>query len=102
LGKNFRLLVLKFNPEAYIAEIPYPRVQGKITYSLRTIITIALCATIGGANDFTAIERFGWDHCDFFEQLLDRETDIPSHDTFDRIFALINPRLFFDNIHLWL
>lgn len=85
-----------------IAEIPDPRVQGRIVYPLRTIIVIALCASIGGANDFVGIERFGWDHCDFFEQLLGLKTNIPSHDTFNRVFSLINPRLFFDWISLWL
>ena len=58
-NKNF------VNLESCIAEIPDPRVNGRVTYPLRTIIVIALCATIGGANDFTAIERFGWDHCDW-------------------------------------
>jgi len=90
------------NLEFCIAEIPDPLVQGRITYSLRTIIIIALCAAIGGANDFTAIEQFGWAHCDLFEQLLGLKTNIPSHDTFDRVFSLICPRLFFDCITLWL
>jgi hypothetical protein len=90
------------NLESCIAEIPDPRTNGRVTYPLRTIIVIALCATIGGANDFTAIERFGWDHCDWFEQLLGLKTNIPSHDTFNRIFNLIAPRQLFDWISLWL
>ena len=95
-NKNF------VNLEACIAEIPDPRVNGRVRYPLRTIIVIALCATIGGANDFTAVERFGWDHCDWFEQLLGLKTNIPSHDTFNRIFDMLNPRLLFDWISLWL
>ena len=90
------------NLESCIAGIPDPRVEGRVTYSLRTIIVIALCATIGGANDFMSIERFGWDHCDLFEQLLGLKTNIPSHDTFNRVFNLITPRQLFDWISLWL
>jgi hypothetical protein len=88
--------------ESCIAGIPDPRVQGRITYPLRTIIVIALCASIGGANNFTAIERFGWDHCDWLEQLLGLKTNIPSHYTFNRVFNLLNPRQLFDWISLWL
>lgn len=90
------------NLESCIAQIPDPRVQARTVYSLRTIIIIAVCATIGGANDFTTIECFGWDHCDFFEQLLGLKTSIPSHDTFNRVFNLLNPHLFFDWLSLWL
>lgn len=90
------------NLESCIAGIPDPRVQTRTIYSLRTIIIIAVCATIGGANDFTAIERFGWDHCDFFEQLLGLKTNIPSHNTFNRVFNLLNPHGFFDWLSLWL
>lgn len=90
------------NLELCINEIPDPRVKGRIIYPLRTIIVIAICAIIGGANDFKAIERFGWDHCDWFQELLNLTTSIPSHDTFNRVFTLINPRLFFDWISLWL
>ena len=90
------------NLESCIAGIPDPRIKGKVTYPLRIIIMIALCATIGGANDFKAIERFGWDHCDWFEQLLGFKTDIPSHDTFNRVFNRLVPRQLFDWITLWL
>lgn len=63
--------------EECIAEIPDPRVEGRTDYPLRNIIVIALCAALDGANDFVAVEKFGWDHCDIFEQLLGLKTNIP-------------------------
>lgn len=90
------------NLESCIAAIPDPRRQSQIDYSLKTIIIIAVCAIIGGADDFTAIEKFGWDHCDYFEKLLNLNTNIPSHDTFNDVFNRLIPRAFYEWISLWL
>ena len=48
--------------ESCFAEIPDPQVQSRAAHSLRTIIVIAFCAAIGGANDFVAMDRTAWDN----------------------------------------
>jgi predicted transposase YbfD/YdcC len=60
-----------------------------IKHPLVSILFIAICATVGGANDFVAIEQFGIAHMDWFVQLIQLPFGIPSHDTFNRIFSLI-------------
>jgi predicted transposase YbfD/YdcC len=57
-----------------------------------SILVIAICAQIGGANDAVAIAQFGLNHQDWFRQFLYLPHGIPSHDTFNRVLALIDIR----------
>jgi len=58
------------------------------------IVTIAMCAVICGADDWVEIEEFGNAKREFFEQFLVLPNGIPSHDTFNRVFARLNPEQF--------
>ena len=55
------------------------------------IITIAICAVVCGANSWEHIEVFGQSKLDWFKDFLDLPHGIPSHDTFGRVFAQIDP-----------
>lgn len=71
-----------------------PRVERTKLHGLLDIITIAICAVICGADDWSEIELFGNAKRVFFESFLVLPNGIPSHDTFGRVFARLNPEQF--------
>lgn len=75
----------------HFAEIQDPRVERTKLHSLINIITIALCAIISGADDWVAIEAYGRTKQSFLGTFLDLSNGIPSHDTFRRVFGLLDP-----------
>ncbi len=56
---------------------------------------------ICGAEGFAQIEMFARSKQEWFEQFLELPHGIPSHDTFGRVFALIDPRQFEDAFLAW-
>ncbi|OWK43269.1 ISAs1 family transposase [Fimbriiglobus ruber] len=72
-----------------------PRRPGRtLAHNLHEILTIALCAAIGGANDWVAVETFGRAKIGWFRRFLPLAHGIPSHDTFGRVFAHLTPAAF--------
>lgn len=71
-----------------------PRVERTKLHQLLDIITIAICAVICGADDWAEIETFGNEKRPFFDKFLLLPKGIPSHDTFGRVFARLNPDQF--------
>jgi len=63
-------------------------------HPFESVITIALCAMLAGANDFTAIEEFSKTHRKWFKKFLNLPYGIPAHDTFNDIFSKILPEEF--------
>src|SRR5262249_62034391 len=63
---------------------------------------LAVCATLGNANGWADIERFGKAKFDFFRTFLDLPNGIPSHDTFGRVFARLDPAALLACIQQWL
>jgi predicted transposase YbfD/YdcC len=63
-------------------------------YELMEIVVIAICAVIGGADTWIDVERFGKIKIDWFKKVLKLENGIPSHDTFGRVFSMIDPEEF--------
>jgi predicted transposase YbfD/YdcC len=61
---------------------------------LVNILTIALCGAICGADSWVDIELFGESKQEWFAQFLDLSNGIPSHDTFGRVFARLDPERF--------
>jgi len=76
--------------EACFGDIYDPRVQGRCSYSLIEILSIAICATIAGSETWTDIETFGKSKEAWLKQFLPLENGIPSHDTFADVFAMID------------
>jgi predicted transposase YbfD/YdcC len=78
----------------YFAELPDPRRSQGRRHKLRDILAIALCAVLCGADDFTEIEEFGETREAWLRGFLELPHGIPSHDTFGRVFAALDPTAF--------
>jgi predicted transposase YbfD/YdcC len=75
----------------HFASLPDPRVERTQRHDLSNILTIALCAAIGGADSWVQVEEFGRAKRHFFDSFLDLSHGIPSHDTFNRVFEAMDP-----------
>src|ERR1700691_6283960 len=71
-------------------------------HKLINIIMIAICGVIAGADCWVEIEYFGQDRLDWLRTFLELPNGIPSHNTFGRVFALINPQQFQSSFALWM
>lgn len=76
---------------AHFATLTDPRVDRTKEHHLLDILTIALCATISGADEWVAMAEYGNAKHEWFATFLDLPNGIPSHDTFGRVFAALNP-----------
>jgi len=82
------------SPWDCFADLPDPRrAQGR-RHKLKDILAIALCAVVCGADDFTEIEEFGETREAWLRQFLELPHGIPSHDTFGRVLAALDPKAF--------
>ena len=87
--------------EANFGDVYDPRVQGRCTYPLIEIITIAICAVIAGAENWTDIETFGKSKKEWLQQFLALDNGIPSHDTFGAVFGAIDGEEFQRSFIRW-
>src|SRR5579864_1950552 len=79
-----------------------PRINRTKRHGLLDMLILAVCATLGGANGWADIARFAKAKLDFFRQFLDLPNGIPSHDTFGRVFARLDPAALLACIQQWL
>ncbi len=87
--------------ESIFAQVEDPRMERTKLHRLRDIIILAICGVICGAEGWVEIEEFGKAKEDFFREWLDLPNGIPSHDTFGRVFALIDPKQFEASFVQW-
>jgi len=80
--------------EQYFGELPDPREGQNVQHPLLSILSIAICAVLCGADNWVDIEMFGQAKQAWFETFLELPHGIPSHDTFGRVFRHINPEAF--------
>src|SRR5450631_3242524 len=85
--------------ESIFAQVEDPRMDRTRLHRLRDIIILAICGVLCGAEGWVEIEEFGKAKEAFFTDLLDLPNGIPSHDTFGRVFALIDPKQFARKFH---
>jgi len=79
---------------AHFADLPDPRIDRAKRHDLLAIVTIALCGVICGADSWVEIERFGRAKRAWLQTVLPLPNGIPSHDTFGRVFAALDPTAF--------
>jgi predicted transposase YbfD/YdcC len=82
---------LKSSVFEHFESLDDPRQVGKIKHPLLNIFTITLCATLCGADDWEAVEEYGHAQKTWLSGFLDLTNGLPSHDTFTRVFSLLNP-----------
>lgn len=87
--------------EACFSDIDDPRVQNRCDYPLIEVITIAICASIAGAEAWTDMETFGKSKENWLKQFLELENGIPSHDTFGDVFGMIDGEEFQRSFIRW-
>lgn len=75
----------------YFAEVEDPRIDRTKDHELLDILVIAICGVICGGDGWAGIETFGNAKLDWLETFLDLPNGIPSHDTFGRVFARLDP-----------
>ena len=75
-------------------ELPDPRRGNARRHDLLELLTIALSATLCGAASCVDFELFARSKEEFLREFLSLEGGVPSHDTFSRLFRLLDPAAF--------
>lgn len=73
-----------------------PRTGNRKTHELLEMLFIALCTVLCGGQSCADMELFGKTKFDFLKTILTLKGGIPSHDTFSRVFKLLDPKGFHD------
>ena len=71
-----------------------PRIDRTKLHQLEDILLIAILAVICGAEGWVDIEAWGLAREEWLKSFLALPNGIPSHDTFGRVFARIDPQQF--------
>jgi len=79
------------NPLKYFSELTDPRVERNREHLLEEILLIAIAAVLSGAESWNEIAQYGEDKLEWLETFLTLPGGIPSHDTFNRVFAALDP-----------
>lgn len=85
----------------HFGQLDDPRMDRKKRHTLLDIIAITVCAVIAGADGWTAVALFGKSKESWLRTFLKLPNGIPSHDTFGRFFALLDPAAFQDCFMNW-
>ena len=83
-------------------EDPWKTDKGNIQHKLEDIIIIGLCTIVCNGEDFSDMEEFGKQREERLRGFLDLPHDIPSSDTFRRIFERIAPEALPEGLYDWL
>src|SRR5438105_4022501 len=78
----------------HFALLKDPRRRHRRLHRLLDIIVIAICAVVADCDSWTDIAAFGRRRHSWLKRFLALPHGIPSHDTFERVFGLIDPRAF--------
>ena len=85
----------------HFSKVSDPRIDRTKRHKLLDIICIAICAVICGADNWVEVENFGEQKLSWLQSFLELPNGIPSHDTFGRVFAQVNPEEFQSSFLEW-
>jgi predicted transposase YbfD/YdcC len=86
----------------YFAKIEDPRIDRTKLHKLTDILVIAICAVVCGADNWEEVQLFGEAKEAWFKTFLELPNGIPSHDTFWRVFARLDPQQFQQSFVSWI
>jgi predicted transposase YbfD/YdcC len=73
------------------SSLPDPRVERTRKHKLIDILVITIAAVLSGCDDWNEIELYGNSKKEWLKTFLELAEGIPSHDTFNRVFAMLDP-----------
>jgi predicted transposase YbfD/YdcC len=79
-----------------------PRIARTRRHDLFELVVVALCGTIAAGDTWVDVERFGKERLAWLRTFLKLENGIPSHDTFGRVFSLLDPAKLVECMQQWL
>ena len=82
------------SPINYFSQMPDPRIERCKAHLLEDIVFITIAAVISGAETWNEIESYGESKEEWLREHLHLPNGIPSHDTFNRFFSLLDPSVF--------
>ena len=80
--------------EEHFSKVSDPRKDRTKDHKLIDIIVIAICAVICGAEGWVDVELFGKSKLSWLKTFLELPNGIPSHDTFGRVFSMMDANQF--------
>jgi len=86
----------------YFRKLRDPRVRGRTRHLLLDLIAITICGVICGCDDWQEIATFARLRHDWFKRFLKLPGGIPSHDTLERVFDLLDPEQFQSCFRDWM
>jgi predicted transposase YbfD/YdcC len=86
----------------HFGDLEDPRRAQGTRHRLLDILVIAICAVICGADGWEDVQAFGEAKERWLQGFLELPHGIPSHDTFGRVFALLNPKQFEACFRSWI
>ena len=87
---------------SYFSGMKDHRLDRRKKHDMLDIIVITIAAVLSGADDWYDIEEFAEIREDWLKTFLSLENGIPSHDTFNRFFANMNPTAFEHCFQQWI
>jgi predicted transposase YbfD/YdcC len=85
----------------HFRDLEDPRISPATRHRLLDIVAVALCAVVCGADSWVEVEAFGHAKRAWLQTFLDLPHGIPSHDTFGRVFAALDPEQFEAGFRSW-
>lgn len=82
--------------------LPDPRLDHNRRHRVVDILVIAICGALCGVDNYVELERFARAKEAWFRTFLQLPNGIPSHDTFGRVFAILDPKAFGELFVRWL
>ena len=86
----------------HFADVPDPRIDRTKKHALADILLVTLCAVVAGAESRDSMATFGKSKLDWLKKFVPLANGIPSPDTFERVFARLNPKAFQKCVVEWL
>jgi predicted transposase YbfD/YdcC len=85
----------------YINKVTDTRQEKKVRHKMSDIIALVFFAMLANANEWVEIEIFGKEHEKYLRRYLELPNGIPSHDTIQRVFAMVSSEFLGKLQKLW-